>query len=61
MIKYWEFHKDHGYHTINCRALHAEMAEILKKGHLQELLTEKGREKYGLNNKPKKWRVVQQI
>ncbi|GMN64910.1 hypothetical protein TIFTF001_033981 [Ficus carica] len=32
--KYYEFHKDHGHHTIDCRALRAEVAELLKKGHL---------------------------
>ncbi|GMN62577.1 hypothetical protein TIFTF001_031651 [Ficus carica] len=32
--KYCEFHKDHGHHTIDCRALRAEVIELLKKGHL---------------------------
>ncbi|GMN69676.1 hypothetical protein TIFTF001_038723 [Ficus carica] len=32
--KYYEFHKDHGHQTIDCRALRAEVIELLKKGHL---------------------------
>ncbi|GMN75297.1 hypothetical protein TIFTF001_056403, partial [Ficus carica] len=48
--KYCEFHKDHGHQTIDCRALRAEVVELLKKGHLREFLTEKGRETYGLGN-----------
>ncbi|GMN64235.1 hypothetical protein TIFTF001_033319 [Ficus carica] len=48
--KYCEFHKDHGHHTIDCRALRAEVVELLKKGHPREFLTEKGRETYGLDN-----------
>ncbi|GMN25023.1 hypothetical protein TIFTF001_043853 [Ficus carica] len=59
--KYCEFHKDHGHQTINCRALLAEVAELLKKGHLREFLTEKGRETYGLVGEAKERRVVQQI
>ena len=61
MMKYCEFHRDHGHHTIDCRVLRAEVAELLKKGHLREFLTEKGRETYGLGNESKERRIVQQI
>ncbi|GMN59943.1 hypothetical protein TIFTF001_029036 [Ficus carica] len=61
MTKYYEFHKDHGHNTIDCRALRAEVVELLKKGHLREFLTEKGREMYGLCSEPKERKVVQQI
>ncbi|GMN47447.1 hypothetical protein TIFTF001_016609 [Ficus carica] len=59
--KYCEFHKYHGHHTIDCRVLRAEVAELLKKGHLQEFLTEKGRETYGLGNESKERKIVQPI
>ncbi|GMN32150.1 hypothetical protein TIFTF001_041690 [Ficus carica] len=59
--KYCEFHKDYGHNTVDCRALRAEVAELLKKGHLREFLTEKGRETYGLAGEHKERRVVQHI
>ncbi|GMN64739.1 hypothetical protein TIFTF001_033797 [Ficus carica] len=61
ITKYCEFHKDHDHNTIDCRALRAEVAELLKKGHLREFLTKKGRETYGLGSEPKERNVVQQI
>ncbi|GMN60132.1 hypothetical protein TIFTF001_029207 [Ficus carica] len=56
--KYCEFYKDPGHQTIDCRALRAEVAELLKKGHLREFLTEKGIETYGLSNESKERRIV---
>ncbi|GMN55241.1 hypothetical protein TIFTF001_024365 [Ficus carica] len=61
MTKYCEFHKDHGHNTVDCRAVRAEVAELLKKGHLREFLTEKVRETYGLGNESKERKIVQQI
>ena len=34
---------DHGHSTPNCIALHFEVADLLKKGHLQDLLSDKGK------------------
>ncbi|GMN47914.1 hypothetical protein TIFTF001_017077 [Ficus carica] len=42
-------------------ALRAEVAELLKKSHLREFLTEKDRETNGLVGEAKERRVVQQI
>ena len=41
--KYYEFHGDHVHLTPNCIALHFEVADLLKKGHLQDLLSNKGK------------------
>ncbi|GMN52200.1 hypothetical protein TIFTF001_021356 [Ficus carica] len=53
MTKYCKFLKDHSHNTIDCRALRAKISELLKKGHLSEFLSKKGRETYGLDNEPK--------
>ena len=43
ITKYCEFHGDHGYSTPDCVALRFEVADLLKRGHLQDLLLDKGK------------------
>ena len=52
MTKYCEFQKDHDHHTIYYRALRAEVVELLKKGHLEEFYTDKGKETCRLATSP---------
>ncbi|KAK3193135.1 hypothetical protein Dsin_024445 [Dipteronia sinensis] len=37
----YEFHGDHGHRTEDCATLKLEVAELLKRGHLLEYLTNK--------------------
>ena len=39
-----EFHGDHGHRTEDCVTFKLEVAELLKQGHLQEFLTNKGKD-----------------
>ena len=41
--KWYEFHSNHGHHTPDCIALQLEVANLLKKRHLQDLLFDKGK------------------
>ena len=43
ITKYCEFHGDHDHSTPNYIALRFEVADFLKKGHLQDLLSDKGK------------------
>ncbi|GMN23534.1 hypothetical protein TIFTF001_040470 [Ficus carica] len=48
MDQFCEFHKDHGHLIVDCKALHCKIVELLKQGHLKELLSDKGRQTYGI-------------
>ena len=39
--KWCDFHGEHGHRTEDCIALKLEVVELLKRGHLKDLLTDK--------------------
>ncbi|KAL5775780.1 hypothetical protein ACOSP7_013337 [Xanthoceras sorbifolium] len=41
--KWYDVHRDHAHRTENCIALKFEVVEFLKRGHLKEHLTNKGK------------------
>ena len=41
--KWCELHADHGHSTPDCISLCLEVANLLKKGHLQDLPSDKGK------------------
>ncbi|XP_021845352.2 uncharacterized protein [Spinacia oleracea] len=46
MSKWCDFHRDNGHKTEECISLKKEVALFLKRGHLKELLSDKGKETY---------------
>ncbi|XP_021850770.2 uncharacterized protein [Spinacia oleracea] len=46
MRKWCEFHRDNGHKIEECISLKKEIAYLLKRGHLKELLSDKGKETY---------------
>lgn len=41
--KWYEFHDDHGHNIADYVALYLKVAKLLKKGHIQDLLTNMGK------------------
>ncbi|XP_031280659.1 uncharacterized protein LOC116139129 [Pistacia vera] len=41
--KWCKFHDYHGHNTLDCIALQLEVAVLLKRGYLRDLLTDKGK------------------
>lgn len=41
--KWYEFHRDHGHNIVDYITLRLEVTELLKRGHLWDLLNDKGK------------------
>ena len=50
ITKWYEFHTDHDHSTLDYIALCLEVADLIRKGHLQNLLYEKGKITLALRN-----------
>ncbi|XP_056694810.1 uncharacterized protein [Spinacia oleracea] len=50
MSKWCDFHRDNGHTTEECISLKKEVAYLLKRGHLKELLSDKGKETFTKEN-----------
>ncbi|XP_056694843.1 uncharacterized protein [Spinacia oleracea] len=46
MSRWCDFHRDNGHTTEECISLKKEVAYLLKRGHLKDLLSDKGKETY---------------
>ncbi|XP_056695120.1 uncharacterized protein [Spinacia oleracea] len=50
MSRWYDFHRDNGHTTEECISLKKEVAYLLKRGHLKDLLSDKGKETYNKDN-----------
>ena len=41
--KFYEFHNDHNHQTADCRQLKVKISQLIRRGHLKEFLSERGK------------------